>query len=74
MDLPMPPLRLLTRMEMGCMTECVGTHGGRLQQIGKVQQGVTTSGGLYQTRSGLRTWSRAAAIPMTRLRLRHLHG
>ncbi|GIS50274.1 MAG: hypothetical protein Ct9H90mP24_5660 [Methanobacteriota archaeon] len=24
MDLPMPPLRLLTRMEMGCMTECVG--------------------------------------------------
>ena len=42
MDLPMPPLRLLIRMEMGCMTECVGTHGGRLQQIGKVQQGVTT--------------------------------
>ena len=36
------PLRLLIRMEMGCMTECVGTHGGRLQQIGKVQQGVMT--------------------------------
>ena len=42
MDLPMPPLLLLIRMEMGCTTECVGTHGGRLQQIGKVQPGVMT--------------------------------
>ena len=31
-------------------------------------------GGLYQTRSGLRTWSKAAAIPMMRLQLRPLYG
>ena len=41
MGLPMPLLRLLIQMEMECTTECVGTHGGRLPQIGKVQQAVT---------------------------------
>ena len=33
------PLRLLIQTEMECTTSVL-EHGGRLQQIGKVQQGV----------------------------------